>query len=668
MNWANSPAAENQPGFGNRSSQAAYLAPTPPALHSPDQRWSPSQRSPGTGKPAGIKVDKCSAHSAGGAHLANMEVFRLTLAGETIELLPTKSWSQLDHYKWSVRGKLPGEPTGLEIGSDHVKVLGQTVALNDPAGCAKLEQLFNDWLLLERETQELARKRAHAPSPGSVVESATPGEAAPLHFRVEVDKREQVHIHCLRGRETLASIGLTVAGFNSLQQQGLLRKPHALATGALRDWVELDGELCSFEKGRNDAARLEQILNERYVPETVASTGKEVIVLPNPASSTGFDIQFPVMVAGRPDNHRHHLNDHSLELLQDQDHCGLLHREIIVKLIPPNLVFKQKTPDGGEQYLAWKEENSVTVTDEEGRQKTIHLHQPLNLLRLSAAELTAVFNHTAINRLGKATPPPGQAAEPQPAAAAPGHAAQTPTHSAPAAPTALKQAPALAVREPGPELAALQPAIPVAASPPTIAPPKPARIRVEVAAPLPNLWVREILAQPALQYDWFSVLVYGRMAEWFGNSNEGKLGPCECWFISLSEVADLADPAFKGIFVTEKGSLGFLGGGQIARFYNGTAFVGPQGAMLEGSQVIVAGVGLDGRGRVVFIVNDGYRNQFGVRDAALVEVLHRLSEAGAVLMSVSELLASTQPLEVLWTAPADQPDPSSPRALESRRS
>ena len=104
------------------------------------------------------------------------------------------------------------------------------------------------------------------------------------------------------------------------------------------------------------------------------------------------------MVGGMPDNHRHHFNEHSLELLQDADHCGLLRKEIIIKLMPPNLVFKQKTPDGGEQYLSWSPENTVSVTDEEGQQKSIQLSQPLNLLRLSAADLTAVFNHPAINR------------------------------------------------------------------------------------------------------------------------------------------------------------------------------------------------------------------------------------------------------------------------------
>src|SRR5262249_38598766 len=293
--------------------------------------------------------------------------------------------------KWTVRGKLPGEPAGLEIALDHVKMCGGTVTLNDPAGCAKLERLFNDWLLLERETHQLARSKAnwHPPVAGSGP-AAQPESSAP-RFRVEVDKRGQLHIHCTQGRNTGATIGLTVAGFNCLNQQGLMRKPRKLEIGALHDWIELDGELCSFEKGHDDSARLEQLLNERYVPEGAIGAGLEVLIFQNAASPTGFDIQFPVLVAGAPHNQRHHLNDHALELLQDSHRCGVLRTEIIPKLIPPNLVFKRKTPDGGEQYLARSPENIVTLPEEMGRPATLDLSQPMNLLRLTAAELTAVF-------------------------------------------------------------------------------------------------------------------------------------------------------------------------------------------------------------------------------------------------------------------------------------
>src|SRR6185295_4731909 len=115
-----------------------------------------------------------------------------------------------------------------------------------------------------------------------------------------------------------------------------------------------------------------------------------------------------------PHNQRHHLNDQSLELLQDSHRCGLLRAEIIARLNPPNLVFKRKTPDGGEQYLVRSPENTVALTDDSGRPKTLDLSQPMNLLRLNAAELTAVFGHPTIIRHARAAPEPRPAHEPAP--------------------------------------------------------------------------------------------------------------------------------------------------------------------------------------------------------------------------------------------------------------
>jgi hypothetical protein len=186
-----------------------------------------------------------------------------------------------------------------------------------------------------------------------------------------------------------------------------------------------------------------------------------------------------------------------------------------------------------------------------------------------------------------------------------------------------------------------------------------------VVPSLPNAWLQEILAQPALQHDWFACLVYRKMAERFGNSSEGRFGPSPCWFINLGGPNDITDPAFTGIFLTEKGSLGFLSQGQLARFCHEVAFLGDKQAALEGIQVSLVAVGLDAQERLVFILSDGYRAQFGVAEAMLAEVLDRLREAGAVILSVAETLASRVALEVAWTAPAEQPDPSAPQALES---
>lgn len=641
MNWANPPGTEHQPGDTNRLSQETSASPS---------SGHPSQAPE-------IRIDKSIAHSALPAHASSPEVFKMTLGSETIELIPLKNWIQLDHYKWTARGKLPAEPAGLEVALDHVKISGESVALSDPAGCAKLERLFNNWLQTEKATLEVARKKAYSQPHGAGAVTSEQRQQQPLRFRVEVDKLSQVHIHCVQGKETLESIGLTVAGFTSLIQQGLMRKPHALKTGVLHDWVELDGELCSFEKGRNEAARLEQLLNERYVPIATVGTGKEVVMFLNPASSTGFDIQFPVRLGGVLENHRQHWDQHSVELLQDQDHCGLLHKGLIVKLIPPNLVFKQKTPDGGEQYLSRGPEHTVSVTDADGHQKTFDLSQPISFMRLSPAELSGIFNHPAINRHAQppATTATSVAPHPAPAIAAPASPPQ------PAPPRPASSQPWPQSRAPMPPPAA-PPRVSLAA-PIRVQPPKPA----EPPTPLPNLWLQEILAQPALPPEWFTPLLYSKMALHFGNSNEGAFGPGACWFITLGESSDINDPAFKGIFLTEKGGLGFLNAGHMARFYHGVAFVGLQEAALEGIHISLVAVGLDAGDHVVFVVNENFRGGFDDPETTVADTLIALAERGAVLKSVTEILASPEPIEIVWTVPAEQTQPSNPEALESTR-
>jgi len=650
MNWTQPPATENPPGstgppgrephagIATQSGQPQAASGTPPQTKVP-----------------GLRIGKALT-LASTAGEPNREVFTLTLGEETIELMPFKNWIQLDHFKWTVRGKLPAEPAGLEIFPDHLRLIGETVALNDPEGCLKLERHFNAWLSFELETLELARRKLHAHATAAPERATEPGTQG-LHFRVEVDKRGQIHIHAEQGKNLLASVGLTIAGLKSLCQQGLLRKPQRMEIGALHDWIELDGELCSFEKGRNDSTRLEQLLNERYVPAGSIGGAKEIAILLNAASSTGFDIQFRVKIAGATDNHRDHLNDHSLELLMDPEHCGLLHKEIIVKLIPPNLVFKEKTPDGGEQYLAWGPETTVTVADDDGRQKSFPLSQPLNLLRLTPAELTAVFNHPCINRHSKTSP--ALPASDQPVAAVqecspPASPAQTQTQRAPMETQQEKQ-----------PLAEGPSGLGNTGMPQDISgPPTSGAEGVPVTKVPPNLWLKGILAQPALPHDWFACLIYSKVAERFGNSSEGKFGAGKCWVISLGETEDIEAPEFKGIFLTEKGSLGFLNEGQMARFCNGVAFIGARHAALEAIQVNLLAVGMDANERVVFIVNEGYSDKFGVPEGTLIEVLARLNQSGAVVISVAEALAGQVPLDIVWTAPVTQLEPDEPQALE----
>lgn len=640
MNWTNQPATEQQPRKLSGLGQETQPPATTPALPAPSQPE--------------LSVGKMSAFLGSGDSGKEVEVFTLSLSGETIELLPLRNWSQLDRHKWTARGRLPGEPAGLEVALDHVKILGESVTVKDPAGCEKLQRLFNEWLGLERETADMARKKAHLPVvPPTPAASAQPESSAP-RFRVEVDKRGQVHIHCVQGKETLASIGLTTAGFSSLFQQGLMRKPQKLATGALHGWVELDGELCSFERGRNDSARLEQLLNERYLPAAMFGLEKQVVVFLNAASPTGFDIQFPIKTGGAQGNHRHHLNQETLDLLQDPEHCGLLHKGIIVKLIPPNLVFKQRTADGGEHYLPWGPETTVNVADDDGRPKAIPLSQPLNFIRLSPIELTAVFNHPALNRHSHASPPPHPAPEIPPRQIPPAQS-QPPLEQRP-----LPEAP-----KPAPEPAQAKPSEPAAESAARTSAGPPGGQAAEPVKPLPNSWLAEILNQPALKHEWVARLIYGQIAERFGNSNEGRFGPGACWFVALGGPNDIEDPAFRGVFLAEKRSLGYLNRGQMARFCSAAAFVGPQEDALEGIQIKLVAVGVDAQERIVFIVSDDYGAKFGVQETELKAALNLLGQHGAVIVGITEALAAADPLEVVWTVPAEQPDPNDPQALES---
>lgn len=323
------------------------------------------------------------------------EVFTMTLGNETIQLLPLKTWSQLDLFKWRVRGVLPGTPVGLEITLDYIKIACETVSTRDPDACDKLEKAFNEWLLLELRSIEMTKLKAHA---SKVEETANPPEEDELHYQLQTDNTGTPRLKCLEGKHTVKIVALNLPGLSALVEERLLRKPGTLKVGALHDWVELDGELFRFQEGTDWAARLEQVLNERYLPTAEPGQKPDVAVFRNPASPTGFDIQFPASPNGIVENRKYHLNEESVELLADPQKCRVLRKGVIAKLTPPTLIFKQKTPDGGERCLDSGRENLVRVLDPEGQPKEIDLSRPVDLLHLDARELTAVFNHPAINR------------------------------------------------------------------------------------------------------------------------------------------------------------------------------------------------------------------------------------------------------------------------------
>jgi hypothetical protein len=190
---------------------------------------------------------------------------------------------------------------------------------------------------------------------------------------------------------------------------------------------------------------------------------------------------------------------------------------------------------------------------------------------------------------------------------------------------------------------------------------------VAQAKPLPNSWLENVLAQPPIRHDWLACTLYARLAERFGNSRDGVFGLSRCWAVALDETEDIADPAFKGIYLTEKHGFGFLCQGHMARFNQGVAFVGTQETAIQGIGVSLVGVGLDVQERIVFVITDGYLKKFGVPDQAVSQEFGRLEKYGALIMSVKEALHSQDPIEVLWTVPTSQENPTDPQAVESVR-
>jgi hypothetical protein len=670
MSWPIEPATENQ--TASPELPTGRLGP-PPSGGARPQTAAPEPR---VGKRSTVLDGK------------SIQVFTLSLGEETIELLPLRNWGQLDIYKWRVRGKLPDTPAGLEITPDHVKLTGEIVAPGDPEGCAKLETLFRDWLAMERQTVELAKKKAQAATASPGQSAAVAAGPQPIRFQVELDKEGLVHIHCLRGKETLATAGLSVPGFQSLVNQGVLRKPHTLKTGALHDWVELDGVLFSFEKGNNDSARLAQALNESYVPQSSLGEGQEVVIFSNAASSTGFDIQFPAKIGGVPDHRRRPLAEDALELLQDPNRCGIVQPGIVIKLTRPTLIFKQKTPDGGERYLDRSPENLVRVRNDDGEEKVIDLSLPVNYLHLSALEFTAVFNHPTVNRHGRTGPSVGAPVTLPPPEPKRGTAPPPPkfAEAGPVAdfPRALSAAPPIS----SPQSAAHGESAAAAASAPTTKP-RPSQPSAQAASPPerqsaagdsrpvppaptlfpegvspPNLWLKPTLEQQPIRFDWFTWSVYEKMAAWAGNSREGHWQDQPCWFIRLGEVREVSDPQFRGILLLPPSGFGFLSRGYLLRFDKGTVSLG----VLNAAEVRLVAVGIGSGENCVFIVSDNYRSRFGIAEPTLAAELSRLKEHGAVLHSIQETLASSsEAIEVLWTVPAEQANPTEPKAVESRR-
>jgi hypothetical protein len=302
-------------------------------------------------------------------HTGERAVFALELGDEKVTLDPGKAWIKVDQYKWVTRG-LMEPPQSFHIQPNGtVEINGEKITLDDPEGIAKLEYEIN-----KRRTVPIVSKTTAAPATG--VQTNRPAAAQAqrkVQFKVRIDHLGHMMIECKRGAEQVET-GLR--GFHSMIQSGFILSPQSLHIDPLQRAIEIDG--IRYECSEAGARQLEETLNSKYAP-TLKAEGEDTIeIKENPASATGFDIQFATVQAGFRLEVKGHLSQEKLDLLQDPLRCDLLQRDVALRLSPPHLLIRRKRIDGGEERIP-------EIPD-------VHYR------RISALELERIFNHPLIRR------------------------------------------------------------------------------------------------------------------------------------------------------------------------------------------------------------------------------------------------------------------------------
>lgn len=301
-----------------------------------------------------IRAGASKKDLAGNAH------FTLSLGAEVIALEPGKTWSQLDHYKWAVRGLIE-EPQNFHVHPDgSVEIYAEKINTADPEGPTRLEQQIN-----KRHTSTVAHKPAAATSPASATTSGKP------HFRVKLDHWGHMVIEWGEGLDR-EETGLR--GLPTLIANGLIRKPGTSHVDPLQRGIEIDGVF--YPCSADGAKRLEEALNTRYAVARRTDKAAAIAVKENRAASAGFDIHFTTHRAGVPLEIKGHLSQENLDILQDTAKCDLLRHGIHLLLSPPYLLIRRRRPDMGEEKIP-------EVPD-------------VNLLHCNAAQLQHTLNHPLI--------------------------------------------------------------------------------------------------------------------------------------------------------------------------------------------------------------------------------------------------------------------------------
>jgi hypothetical protein len=304
---------------------------------------------------------------AGTKHRADKEgmLFTLALASEVVTLEPSKTWLQLDHYKWVVRGIIE-PPQSLNIFQDgSIEINTEKVSIGDPEGPAKLEHQINKHHVATAIHKPVATATPHPT--GTQTSSGKP------QFLVKLDHWGHMVIEWGHGldREETGLRGLT-----TLIANGLIRKPKTFHVDPLQRGIEIDG--IKYDCSEEGAKRLEVALNTRYAITRRTDKALAVEIKENHAASTGFDMHFTIHRAGVPLEIRGHLSQENLDILQDPAKCEILRPDIHLLLTPPNLLFRRRRPDMGEEKIP-------DVPD-------------VNILHCSAAQLQEALNHPMIRR------------------------------------------------------------------------------------------------------------------------------------------------------------------------------------------------------------------------------------------------------------------------------
>lgn len=308
------------------------------------------------------KIKAGKVHHAG----INGLVYKLSLGTEVVALDPGKTWLQVDHYKWVMRGLIEA-PQRFQVSPEgNVEINAVQISIADPEGPAQLEHE-----ILKRHDGTVAHQAAVMAGP-----SPSPTAAArpdPRRFRVKLDHWGHILIewgHGLDREET------SLRGLGTLITAGLIRKPNRYHVDALQRGIEMDDDF--YECNAAGAQRLEEALNTRYAVQALTGKAVAIEIKENRGASTGLDIHFSVLRAGIPFEIKGHLTQENLDLLQDHTRCDLLQPGLHLLLTPPYLLFRRKRADLGEDKIP-------ELPD-------------VNLLRTTAVQLQQILNGPLVRK------------------------------------------------------------------------------------------------------------------------------------------------------------------------------------------------------------------------------------------------------------------------------